>query len=580
MGKQMNVLIAGNLKFKKLIDNSVKYGLMTTAISSKDEIDNISQDIIFDVVFIEDGIEADKFIELLKSDIHSKSASIILIQSAETKISLITVDAAISGDIEYTNFASIMNTLLKFKKLEEELHDLQDDFCMDYSADIADDLRKYELEALNAISLTISESLDLQIVLDLALGKILEISGIDMGMIYFVSDDRSMVKMAAQHGLKRKVVEAISSFPVTPGSVAAQVIESYLPLVRDAFQDSEFPVTKERFESVDGLDVKTLIAIPLISREQIIGILYLCNSKIKIITSNDIEILTLAANQVGIAIDNARLYKSARFELEERRKAEQKLCDTVTLYNRVIDDINDVVFSSDTNGRILYMSRVVEKIFGYTQEEVIGKPFTVYVHQNDLPILIKKFQSVLEGKREASKYRIRRKDGTYLWVRSSSKVFYIDGKPAGINGVITDITGIQINEAEFEDKFNLLNKMIDDIPGFVFKLRHSKGIGWIFDYISDNAEDVGYSPLEIQKNFMLFIGALRMEDQGALWAELDDSLRNHTKIEIHLRYRNRDGNEVNMQFAAQPEIWNENDATWHGFALRLNEIALPLQNKL
>ena len=77
---------------------------------------------------------------------------------------------------------------------------------------------------------------------------------------------------------------------------------------------------------------------------------------------------------------------------------------------------------------------------------------------------------------------------------------------------------------------------------------------------------------------MLFIGALRMEDQGALWASLDDSLRNHTEVEMMLRYRSRAGNEVNLQFVAKPDIWNENDTVWYGYSIRLDKILSLVNN--
>ncbi len=574
---QINTLLIGDKSYiTRLGKYAVKFGMSLTSIKHLNDINNISDKITFDIVIYDIDFEINNSIESIKKNIRIKDSSYIVIKSSSNNQS--SDDITISPDIKYIDLESILSLLIKFRKNKQDLNDLQDDFCLDYNAEITDDLRKYELEALNAISMTISSSLDLQIILDLACSKILEISGMEIGIIYLVDEVNKNLTMTAQRGLTRKIVEAISNFPITPGSVASQLIDSHQLVIRNTFDGSEFPVTNERLELVTGLDIKTFIAIPLKSREQITGILYLLNNKMKIITSNDIEIMTLAGNQVGIAIDNARLYKSARYELEERKKAEQKLCDAVGLYSRILDNINDIIFSTDINGRVIYMSNVVERVFGYTSEEIIGKPFTVYVHQDDLPILIKKFQQVLDGQYEPANYRIRHKDGTYLWVKSSSKVFYKDGKPAGINGVLTDITSLKINESAVEDKFKMVTRLSANLPGFIFKLRHTKDIGWIFDYISDGVGDIGYTSTEITDNFMLFIGALRMEDQGALWASLDDSLRNHTEVEMMLRYRSRAGNEVNLQFVAKPDIWNENDTVWYGYSIRLDKILSLVNN--
>jgi PAS domain S-box-containing protein len=578
MDKLMNVLIIGeNSYIKRLSKYAIKYGMSITIIKSPEEIDNINKDLYFEIVFYDYEFDINNLINSIKQNNRTKDSTNIIINSTPKLLSSEEY-FSISSGIKYCDFESILRLVIKLRKMNDELHDLQDDFCLDYNAEITDDLRKYELEALNAISITISGSLDLQVILDMACSKILEISGMGIGIIYLVDEKNQNLTMAAQHGLTRKVAEAISVFPISPGSVASQIVNSGQPVIRNSFEGTEFPVTYERLELISGLDIKTFVAIPLKTREQITGILYLINNKIKIVTSNDLEILTLAGNQVGIAIDNARLYKAARYELEERKKTEVKLENIAGLYSRVLDNINDIIFSADINGRVLYMSNVVEKMFGYTSEEILGKPFTVYVHQDDLPLLIKKFQQVLEGRYEPSTYRIRHKDGTYLWVKSSSKVFYKDGKPAGINGVITDVTSLKTTEFAIDEKLKMISNLTANIPGFIFKLRHTKGIGWIFDYISDGVNDIGYTSVEITNNFMLFIGTLRIEDQGILWATLDDSLRNHTDIEMMLRYRSKNGYEVNMQFAAKPQIWNDNDAVWYGCAIRLDGVLSIMNN--
>ena len=123
--------------------------------------------------------------------------------------------------------------------------------------------------------------------------------------------------------------------------------------------------------------------------------------------------------------------------LEERTR---ELRESENKYRSLIENINDIVFSVDSQGLFTYVSPVAERIFGYTPEEVIGQSFSRFIFQDDLPMLMERFHMMLAGEVDPADYRIVTKTGDVRWVRSSSRPVMVDGKAVAIQGLISDIT--------------------------------------------------------------------------------------------------------------------------------------------
>ncbi|WP_421907877.1 PAS domain-containing protein [Methanolacinia petrolearia] len=49
-----------------------------------------------------------------------------------------------------------------------------------------------------------------------------------------------------------------------------------------------------------------------------------------------------------------------------------------------MENISDVLLTTDLDGKILFINKIIEKIYGYTPEEVIGMNIMNYIHPEDL----------------------------------------------------------------------------------------------------------------------------------------------------------------------------------------------------
>jgi len=142
----------------------------------------------------------------------------------------------------------------------------------------------------------------------------------------------------------------------------------------------------------------------------------------------------------------------AKRDITGRKRAEEALRASQEKYRELVENLNDVIFVADEQSVLTYISPVVGR-FGYASAEMVGRPFSDFVHPDDLPQLRKRLIETLSGDLPAGDYRVITKGGEIRWVSVSSRPIFTDGRLAGIQGVLTDVTDRrslqeQINRAQ------------------------------------------------------------------------------------------------------------------------------------
>ena len=159
-------------------------------------------------------------------------------------------------------------------------------------------------------------------------------------------------------------------------------------------------------------------------------------------------------------------------DVTRQKKAEEALRESEMRYRQLVEEIQDVIFAVDLEGRFTYVSPVVERFSDFSVDEVLGKPFTSFVHPDDLEALFESFQRTLEGKKEPFEFRIFDKSGAVRHVRTSSRVILIDGRPVGTRGVLSDVTERKRAEAERERLIAELEAKNAELEQFTYTVSH------------------------------------------------------------------------------------------------------------
>jgi PAS domain S-box-containing protein len=151
-------------------------------------------------------------------------------------------------------------------------------------------------------------------------------------------------------------------------------------------------------------------------------------------------------------------------ELEDRRRELEATVDSLTesleLHRELVDNLNDVIFHLDTLGRITYISPAVERRSGYRVEELLGQPFTRFVHPEDVQAMVENYREIMAGRLEPHRFRLIDKDGTVRHVRSSSRPLVKDGVVTGVVGILSDISDLVRAEEELRRHRDELERIV------------------------------------------------------------------------------------------------------------------------
>ncbi|UCE42026.1 MAG: PAS domain S-box protein [Candidatus Aminicenantes bacterium] len=198
------------------------------------------------------------------------------------------------------------------------------------------------------------------------------------------------------------------------------------------------------------------------------------------------------------------------------KKAEEK-------YQILIDNINEIIFMMDPGGKFTFISPAVTELYGYTPEEIIGKPFADLVQPEDLSSFETNLKNVLEGNNEPHELRILDKQGNVRHTRISSSAMMENNEPVGILGISTDITDNknttdEQNQASqaVENAITQLKAIIDNAPNVAIQGFNDKGEVLFWNKYSEQL--LGFTEDEIKGK--PFKGVLASEADEAKFQEL------------------------------------------------------------
>ncbi|WP_137743591.1 bifunctional diguanylate cyclase/phosphodiesterase [Robertmurraya siralis] len=110
-------------------------------------------------------------------------------------------------------------------------------------------------------------------------------------------------------------------------------------------------------------------------------------------------------------------------------------------YRSLFDNNADIVYSTDLSGNFTSVNPSFEKMFGYKEEELLGKSALKYISRDDIPRVRLHFFRAIKGKEQYYNIEINSKSG-------EKNLFHIKNIPITINGECVGIYGIGRNITE------------------------------------------------------------------------------------------------------------------------------------
>lgn len=116
-------------------------------------------------------------------------------------------------------------------------------------------------------------------------------------------------------------------------SVSGRVVRSgKLVYIRDTHEEADFFF----FDAV----IRSLLAVPLVMREKIIGTLTVDSAEAHAFSQSDIQLMTIAAAQVSVAMDNARLFGKLENRARELAEAYAEVKESDRLKDELVQNLS------------------------------------------------------------------------------------------------------------------------------------------------------------------------------------------------------------------------------------------------
>ncbi len=127
-------------------------------------------------------------------------------------------------------------------------------------------------------------------------------------------------------------------------------------------------------------------------------------------------------------------------------------------YRELFENANDIIFTTDSEGRLTSINRAGERITGYYRDDPPPIPSDVVVLEN-FELAVRLFDQLMAGGDPIThEFSILTKDGRPVTVEVSARPILQEGKPVGVQGIARDIT----ERKRAEQALHRLNEALEE----------------------------------------------------------------------------------------------------------------------
>jgi PAS domain S-box-containing protein len=223
--------------------------------------------------------------------------------------------------------------------------------------------------------------------------------------------------------------------------------------------ETRFPAVAEMLKK---RGVRSVCALPLTTVHRRLGGLAVGSTEVDAYSSEEVKFLSLVANQVALAVDDALNFDASQNAKQALLASEQALRLTIASIPGLVNTMSPSGELESANQRWLdYHGKTLDEMKAWQTSDVI--------HPDDLPRAAAAWkQSVETGQPFENEYRIRRADGVYRWFQGRSLPLRgSNGRIIRWYSLITDIDDRKLAEEALRCSEQSLRLIVDSIPGLV-----------------------------------------------------------------------------------------------------------------
>ena len=225
-------------------------------------------------------------------------------------------------------------------------------------------------------------------------------------------------------------------FPMA-GSVNELLIRERACLLIQPASEEELAARFPRLVPNYVAGIRSMLCVPLISRDEVIGVLHFHSIKTNAYDTENIPMAERIAGQISGAIANARLFT-------DLKGTEASLRESETRFRAIFDQAAVGVAEVDlATGRFITVNRRLCELAGRTEAEMLAATFLTITHPDDRHVHEENIALLVAGKigNFTIEKRYLRRDGTSLWASLTISPLWKPGEePGRYLIVVQDVT--------------------------------------------------------------------------------------------------------------------------------------------
>lgn len=142
-------------------------------------------------------------------------------------------------------------------------------------------------------------------------------------------------------------------------------------------------------------------------------------------------------------------------------RTEQEIRDTKEYFSTILSHTSDYIMIVDESGCVSYVSAPIDRLMGYSPEEIIGINAFELVHPDDMEPAANTFSRVISNPTEefVEEFRAQHNDGSWVWLEVRGKNLIED--PV-IDGILVDARDIT-KRKKYEDNLGILTESLPEL---------------------------------------------------------------------------------------------------------------------
>lgn len=222
--------------------------------------------------------------------------------------------------------------------------------------------RTKEIEGLADVVRSISSTLNLDQVLASIAMQATQLSHSDAGIVFELNEEKQTLHTAASHNVSQDLIKQLNQtkIKVSGKSAIGRATKEQQPVQIVDTETETYPFRENT--RID--DIRSLLAVPMIKGETVLGGIVLMRKEPGTFSSRDVDILATLADHAAVAVENAQLHRQLQSyadQLEERvRERTADLQAQHAQSRAILHSVTDGIVVTDDHGTIIRANPVAE----------------------------------------------------------------------------------------------------------------------------------------------------------------------------------------------------------------------------